>query len=132
MQHTTLPPSGTTDGTGDGCYLFGGEFALFHFDSGSIPHLWYRSQTSWTYPATAKWSPPIPLMSRDGSRQDRAGKHSQSRPTPREIHVPLPQDLLFCHSALSSNERFHNPKGKSLKKLWHSPGHSSAYVKNTK
>ncbi len=32
MQHTTLPDSDTTGRTGHGGYLFGREFALFHFD----------------------------------------------------------------------------------------------------
>jgi len=32
MQHTTLFGSDATGRTGDGGYLFGREFALFHFD----------------------------------------------------------------------------------------------------
>jgi hypothetical protein len=32
MQDTTLPDRDTTGRTGDGGYLFGREFVLFHFD----------------------------------------------------------------------------------------------------
>jgi hypothetical protein len=39
MQHATFPGSDTARGTGDGGYLFGREFALFHSGYGTLRHV---------------------------------------------------------------------------------------------